>query len=312
MSPAERRITALRRFALGITGLTLAGHLLLGFEQSWAQVVVALGTCYGVELALEATDAWSAGRPVRFRGGPRALVDFLLPAHISALAIAMLLYPGGRLAPIAFAGAVAVCSKSVFRAPLARGRRHFLNPSNFGIAVTLLLFPAVSISPPYHFTENVAGAGDWLIPVFVLCTGTFLNYKLTGKLPLIAAWLVAFAAQALFRHLAFGASLEGALLPMTGMAFLLFTFYMVTDPGTTPVRPRNQVAFGAAVAVAYGALLALHVVFTLFFALVLVSSVRGAWLYAAAAARSRRPEAAREREPLVPRPALGSGIRRVP
>jgi hypothetical protein len=311
MSPAQRRITALRRFAIGITGLTLAGHLWLGFEQSWAQVVVALGTCYGVELALEVADAWSARRPLRFRGGPRALVDFLLPAHISALAIALLLYPGGRLAPIAFAGAVAVCSKAVFRAPLGRGRRHVLNPSNFGIAVTLLLFPAVSISPPYHFTENVAGAGDWLVPAFVLCTGTFLNYKLTGKLPLIAAWLLAFAAQAVVRHLAFGASLEGALLPMTGMAFLLFTFYMVTDPGTTPVRARNQIAFGVAVAVLYGALLALHVVFTLFFALVLVSCVRGAWLYVAVAARSRQVQMG-ARKPLVPRPALGSGIRRAP
>jgi hypothetical protein len=285
MSPAERRIAALRRFAMGITGLTVVGHLWLGFEQSWAQVGVALAVCYGVELALECADDWSARRPLRFRGGPVALVDFLLPAHISALAIALLLYPAGRLAPIAFAAAAAVASKAMLRAPVGPGRRHFFNPSNFAIALTLLAFPSVSISPPYHFTENVAGAGDWLVPAFVLCTGTFLNYRLTGKLPLIAAWLVAFAAQALLRHVAFGAALEGALVPMTGMAFLLFTFYMVTDPGTTPMRPRNQVAFGAAVALVYGALLALHVVFTLFFALVVVSAVRGAWLYVAATAR---------------------------
>jgi enediyne biosynthesis protein E5 len=309
MNPAERRIAALRRFAVGISVLTLVGHVWLGFEQSWAQVVVALATCYCVELALESADAWSARRPVRFGGGPVAFGDFLLPAHITALAIALLLYPGGRLAPIAFAATLAVCSKAVFRAPVGTGRRHFFNPSNFGIVATLLLFPSVSISPPYHFTENVAGAGDWLVPAFVLCTGTFLNYRLTGKIPLITAWLVMFAAQATTRHLVLGASLEGALLPMTGMAFLLFTFYMVTDPGTTPVRPRNQVAFGAAVALAYGALLALHVVFTLFFALVLVSMARGAWLYVDAA-RAREPAAQRSRASLVRRPAIGSTMRR--
>ena len=32
---------------------------------------------------------------------------------------------------------------------------------------------------------------------------------------------------------------------MTGVAFLLFTFYMVTDPATTPVTRRGQIAFGA-------------------------------------------------------------------
>jgi enediyne biosynthesis protein E5 len=311
MTPAERRIAALRRFAIGITSLTLLGHLWLGFEQSWAQVVVALATCYGIELALEAADAWGARRPPRFGGGPQALVDFLLPAHITALAIALLLYPAGRLEPIAFAAAVAICSKAAIRAPVGPGRRHFFNPSNLGIAVTLLAFPSVSISPPYHFTENVSGAGDWLVPGFVLVTGTFLNYRLTGKLPLIAAWLSAFALQALLRHLLLGVSLEGALVPMTGMAFLLFTFYMVTDPGTTPVRPRNQIAFGAGVAFLYGVLLALHVVFTLFFALALVAALRGVWLYLAAAMPARAAEPGRRPHGVVARPALVSTMRRL-
>jgi hypothetical protein len=310
MSPAERRIAALRRFALGITGLTLVGHAWLGFEQSWAQVVVSMATCYSVELALECADAWSGRRPARFRGGPIALLDFLLPAHITALAIALLLYPDARLAPIAFAGTVAVSSKALLRAPVGPSRRHFYNPSNFGIAVTLVLFPSVSISPPYHFTENVSGVGDWLVPAFVLCTGTFLNYRLTGKVPLIAAWLAGFAGQALARHLFLGASLTGALLPMTGMAFLLFTFYMVTDPGTTPIRRRNQIAFGAGVAGVYGALVAAHVVFGLFFALVLVSTVRGIWLHVAAAQRSHA--VGHGHEPLLVRPALSSSMRRPP
>ena len=61
---------------------------------------------------------------------------------------------------------------------------------------------------------------------------------------------------------------------MTGVAFILFTFYMVTDPATTPSGKPGQVAFGAGVAVAYGLLLTVHVVFGLFFALTIVCAMR--------------------------------------
>jgi len=308
MTPAQRRVAALRRFAFGITTLTVVGHFWLGFEQSWLQVGVSIVTCYSTELALETIDARSTGRPARYRGGPVAFVDYLLPAHITALAITLLLYPGAQLGPIVLAGVAAVGSKWVFRAPVGKGSRHFLNPSNFGIAFVLLAFPSVSISPPYQFTENVSGWGDWAVPVFILFTGTLLNVKLTGKLPLILAWLSAFVLQAVARHFLFDASLAAALLPMTGLAFLLFTFYMVTDPGTTPIARRSQIAFGASVAFAYGVLVALHVVFALFFALVIVSSVRGASLHAIAFARSHRLSLPRLSR--VPRPGIAAQMRR--
>jgi hypothetical protein len=49
---------------------------------------------------------------------------------------------------------------------------------------------------------------------------------------------------------------------------------MVTDPATTPERPRSQVVFGLTVAGTYGLLMAFHVVFGLFFALSLASLAR--------------------------------------
>jgi hypothetical protein len=56
----------------------------------------------------------------------------------------------------------------------------------------------------------------------ILCTGSFLNWRFNRRLPLIAAWLPWFVAQALLRHRLFGARLESALLPMTGVAFILY------------------------------------------------------------------------------------------
>jgi enediyne biosynthesis protein E5 len=278
---AATRLGGLRRFAVAITVLNVLGHTVLGFEQSWAQPLVALATAYGLELLLEAVEARAHRRRPQFRGGLRPLVDFLLSAHITGLAVAMLLYANERLLPVAFAAAVAVGSKALLRAPTPTGSRHVMNPSNFGITVTLLAFPWVGIAPPYHFTENVSGALDWLLPALIVVSGTFINARFTGRLPLVAAWLGAFVAQAALRSLVFGTPLAAALLPMTGLAFVLYTFYMVTDPATTPSGAREQVVFGAGVAGVYGLLMVVHVVFGLFFALSIVCAVRGMVLHAA-------------------------------
>ena len=98
----DPRLPALRRFAFAITLLNVAGHTLLGFEQSWATPLVAIAVAYGMELLLETLEAWRLGRRPRFIGPGTAFIDFLLSPHITALAVSMLLYSGERLLPIAF------------------------------------------------------------------------------------------------------------------------------------------------------------------------------------------------------------------
>src|SRR5215471_14030918 len=274
-----RRLGGLRRFALAITVLNLLGHVVFGFEQSYAQPLVALAAAYAMELGLEFVDALAARRPAKYSGGIVPFVDFLLPAHITALAVSMLLYANDRLWVVAFASAVAVGSKTLIRVRIGAGQRHFLNPSNFGVSLTLLLFPWVGIAQPYQFTENIGPVGHWLLPLIIVASGTFLNIRFTRKLPLIAAWLGGFVVQGLVRSTLTGGSLLAPLVPMTGVAFVLFTFYMITDPATSPSKGRNQVAFGLAVAACYGLLVALHAVFGLFFGLTIVCTIRGAALY---------------------------------
>src|SRR6266536_1212211 len=151
------RLAALRRFAVAITALNVAGHTVLGFEQAWIVPVAAVAAAYAMELGLEAVDAAAGRRRPRFAGGLRPLVDFLLPAHITGLAVSMLLYANARLWPIVFA--------------------------------------------------------------VIVVTGTLLNGRLTGRLPLILGWLGGFACQAAVRSLVFGTPLVAGLLPMTGVAF---------------------------------------------------------------------------------------------
>ena len=281
------RLGGLRRFAIAISILNILGHTVLGFEQSWAQPLVALATAYSLELTFELLNFWSTGRKPAFTGGLRNFVDFLLPGHISALAVGMLIYANDRLWVVAFAVAVAITSKILFRVPVGGKYRHFYNPSNFGITVTLLLFTWVSISPPYHFTENLDRIGDWLLPAIIVVTGSLLNARFTRRLPLILAWLIGFVAQAAIRSVIFKTPLVAGLLPMTGLPFVLYSFYMVTDPATTPFRPRGQIAFGAGVAAVYGVLLMGHVVFGLFFSLTIVCTLRAVHLYALAWTTSR-------------------------
>jgi hypothetical protein len=290
-TPANPQLVALRRFAVAITVLTVLGHTVLGFEQAWMHPVVALAAAYGTELLLLGVGNFVSGRRPLIPNRVNDLITFLLPAHISGLAVAMLLYPNKNFVVIAFAAAVAVGSKAVLRAPDGAGRfRHFLNPSNFGITTTLILLPWVGIVPPYHFTENVPLELWWVLPLVITCTGSLLNYKLTRRHPLILGWLGGFVAQALARSWHQDIRLDdtilpAALAPMTGVAFILFTFYMVTDPKTTPEDPRAQVIFGVSVAILYGLLVASRGVFAMFFALTIVCFLRGFWLWATALCR---------------------------
>lgn len=281
------RLGGLRRFAIAISILNILGHTVLGFEQSWAQPLVALATGYSLELIFELLSSWGADRKPAFTGGLRNFIDFLLPAHISALAVGMLVYANDRLWVVAFAVSVAITSKIFFRAPVGGKYRHFYNPSNFGITVTLLLFTWVSISPPYHFTENLDRIGDWLLPSIIVVTGSLLNARFTRRVPLILAWLIGFVAQAAIRSVIFETPLVAGLLPMTGLPFVLYSFYMVTDPATTPFRTLGQIAFGAGVAAVYGVLLMGHVVFGLFFSLTIVCTLRAVHLYVLAWTTSR-------------------------
>ncbi|MDQ2586821.1 enediyne biosynthesis protein [Saccharothrix yanglingensis] len=273
-------IKALRRFAISITIFNTAGYLFLGFEQPWIWPFVAVATGYAVELALETIGAKVEGRAPRYAGGGfKGLVEFLLPTHITAIALNMLIYVNDRIWVMMFAVTLAVAAKWILRAPVRGRLRHYMNPSNFGILMVLILFPWGSIAPPYHFTEGLNDWGSWILPGIIIITGTMLNAKLTDRMWLIFGWLSFFALQAIVRGILFDTSIPGGLAVMTGVAFILYTNYMVTDPGTTPSKPAAQFAFGAGVAVAYGMFMVMHIAYGLFIATALVCLVRGMFLW---------------------------------
>jgi enediyne biosynthesis protein E5 len=284
------RLFALWYFMILLTVWNILGHTVLGFEQSHAAPFVGLGTAIVIQLLLEWIDARSKNREVRFAGGAGNFLNALPAAMIPGFACSMLLYPNERLWPIVFAAALSIGSKVLVRAPVGSGRtQHIFNPSNFGIAMTLVLFPQVGFAPPYHFTANVTGVWDWILPGFILLTGVVVHGLFTGRLPLVAAWLIGFLLQGQIRAHLFEFPAIVPIMPMTSAAFIVFTLYMVPDPATTPLNPWRQVAFGFSVAMVYGLIQMMHLVFGLFFALITVCAIRGIALYFHHGFKSREP-----------------------
>jgi len=295
------RLFALWYFTVLLIVWNILGHTVLGFEQSWASPVVAIGTAIALQMLLEWVDARAKNRELRFAGSFSNFLNFLPAALIPGFACAMLLYPNERLWPIAFAAGLAIASKILLRAPVGNGHtQHIFNPSNLAVAVTLVVFPQVGFAPPYHFTENLTGFWDWLAPGVVLITGIIIHALFTGRLFLVGAWVLGFVLQGLVRAFIFDVPLHVPLTPMTSAAFVLFTLYMIPDPATTPIHPVRQALFGFAVAMVYGILQVLHIVFGLFFALVTVCAVRGLSLHIWAAINKLR--GARQRQPQSEKP----------
>jgi len=296
----DPRYLALRNFAMSISAFNIFGYTLLGFEQPWIWPILAVIVAYATEITFEVISAWAYKRPVAFRGrGFRGLYEFLLPAHITALAVNMLTYANNQFWPVAFGVIVGVSAKHVLRAPIAGRMKHYMNPSNFGITAVLLAFSGwASIAPPYEFTEIANTYFRVMIPIVIVTAGTVLNGLLTKKIPLIVGWLGAFAIQAFLRHWIWHVALYSALGAMTGVAFVLFTNYMISDPGTTPSKFLPKFMFGGSVAMVYGVLMVLNVVYTLFFATAILCAIRGlGWWVVHLIKRSRQRRAARDDEP---------------
>jgi hypothetical protein len=281
---------ALRNFAMSISVLNIFGYTLLGFEQPWLWPIGAVLVGYATEIVFELIGAWSEKRPVRFLGnGSRGVMEFLLPAHITSLAVNMLVYGNNQFWPVAFGVMVGVSAKHILRAPIGGRMRHFMNPSNLGITAVLLCFSEwASIAPPYEFTEKANTYFRVMIPLIIMTAGTIINSVLTRRTALLVGWMGGFAIQAFIRHWIWHVALFSALGVMTGVAFVLFTNYMISDPGTTPSKSRNQFMFGASVATVYAVLMVFNVVYTLFFATTIVCALRGlGWWVAYLRGRSR-------------------------
>ena len=117
--------------------------------------------------------------------------------------------------------------------------RHFLNPSNVAVVAGLLLFPYQTSTSPHQW-----GNAWWLGALMAV-----LGFAITIRVQRAVIPLV-FAAVYSALYLMF---INGSLLSVSAMlfsgSFLLFIFFMMTDPRATPDTMLYQAVFGIWVAV---------------------------------------------------------------
>jgi Na+-translocating ferredoxin:NAD+ oxidoreductase RnfD subunit len=164
-----------------------------------------------------------------------------------------------------------------------------MNPSNFGIVVVLALYQWTG-ALPWGFSINLHRSLDWIVPLGIVALGMRLNLLFTGRIPTIGAWLVTFVTLGALRAWLQDSAVVAELVVLTGIPMVIFTFYMITDPQTSPSRVRNQLLFGGGIAFAYSLLLMMHIQYTMFYSVTVACVTRGLWLYAASLrAPSARP-----------------------
>jgi len=131
----------------------------------------------------------------------------------------------------------------------------------------------------YQYIENLGSLGEVALILFILYAGSFINVVFTDRIFVFFGFVGGFFLQALVRAFVQDISFLANLVPMTGTAFILFSFYMITDPATSPLKRSNQLLFGLCTAAVYGILQYYNVVYGIFYALTIVCALRGLWWY---------------------------------
>jgi Na+-transporting NADH:ubiquinone oxidoreductase subunit NqrB len=211
--------------------LTLAGLLVYGItgldlEVRPLQAAAMLATALAVQLVAGRL----AGLPAF---DPRS-------ALISGLSLCLLLRTN-HLALAAATAAVTLLSKFVLR---WRGK-HVFNPTNFGIVAMMLATGRVWVSP-----------GQWGSAAFftflLLCLGGLVVNR-AARSDVTYAFLGSYLAIVFGRALWLGQPLAIPLHQLASGAFLIFTFFMISDPKSTPDSRAGRILFAALVALGAGA-----------------------------------------------------------
>ncbi len=160
-------------------------------------------------------------------------------ALISGLSLCLLLRTNALWLAVA-AAAATILGKFVLR---VRGK-HLWNPTNFGIVAAMLATGQAWVSP-----------GQWGNAAFfgflLACLGGLVVNR-AARSDVTSAFLVAYLGIVFGRALWLGQPLSIPLHQLANGAFLIFTFFMISDPKTTPDSRAGRLLFAALVALGAG------------------------------------------------------------
>ncbi|MBL7963145.1 MAG: RnfABCDGE type electron transport complex subunit D [Flavobacteriales bacterium] len=194
----------------------------LGWDAELGRYALVFGTALGVQAFF-----------IRWKGLPASSWK---SAMITALGLSLLLKAGGPLT-LVLAATTAIASKFFIRF----NGKHVFNPGNLGIVLAALLTGDAWVSP-----------GQWgsgaLLVFLVGAAGSMVVLRV-GRIDISVAFLGAFAALEFARTVLYlGWGTDVWLHKLSSGSLLLFTFFMITDPMTTPDHRGARIAWSMAVA----------------------------------------------------------------
>ncbi len=236
------------RLALVITSLQVLGQTAFDFQLSIAQILVALLTCGVLEFM------------IAFRG--RRVIMWPASALLTGNGVAFVLrVPGTEHGDWwsmngwwIFAGtaAVALLSKHVIRFR----RHHFLNPSNFGLVLCFVLLGSTRADPLALWWGPMS---LWMVVALgIIVVGVFTILLRLHLLEIAVTFWVTFAIGiGVVAAAGHEMTARWHLGPITGFDFwrvlvfspevLIFLFFMITDPKTSPSDRRGRRIYAIAI-----------------------------------------------------------------
>lgn len=206
---------------LSLSTFLCYGILQLGWNTNLDRILITFGTCLLTQLF------W-----IKWSGAPW---HSLKSAMISSLGLCLLLKTN-LLTTAIIAGILTISSKFIIQYE----RKHIFNPVNFGIIATVMLTGDAWVSP-----------GQWgssfTTLFFVGAAGLMVLLK-CGRIDISLAFIVSYYGLEFTRSVLWlGWPIDHFGHMVTNGALLLFTFFMITDPVTTPNHPKARIAWAVMV-----------------------------------------------------------------
>jgi Na+-transporting NADH:ubiquinone oxidoreductase subunit NqrB len=210
-----------RLYQIGaLTILLIYGILALNFDVTLFRAALLVGTAIATQAI--------GGRIRSVAFDPRS-------AAISGLSLSLLLR-SESIALLIAAAIIAVASKFVIRI----NDKHIFNPTNGAIVAMMLLSDRVWVSPGQW--GNVAFFG-----FLITCIGGLVVNR-AARSDVTYAFIIFWSALVIGRSLYVGEPLTIPFHRLESGALLLFTFFMISDPKTTPDSRAGRILFAAIVA----------------------------------------------------------------
>lgn len=198
--------------------LALVGGWKVGYQTVWLQMGLSLLLCVGVDAIIW----WRKTK--RFR--------FSWTGLIAAVIIASVLPPSAVWWQVLLISALAMGSKYLIRYQY----QNIFNPAAFGLVAGLLLF---------HTQLGWWGEG---YPVVTILLGSFALTRVRRHWTVVWSFMGVTLLLIILRSFIFDVSFYNQAYVLFGTSFF-FTFFMLTEPKTSPIKPLGLLAFSGTVAV---------------------------------------------------------------